>query len=184
VDIQYFVGDGNSIAQEISNQIIDIDRQYIPGRWHSLNLAFLDPDGLELEWKTVATLAQINRMDLIIHYSQNGLTRNLEQCYKSDEETIIDRFFGDRTWRKVYQDSKKSQAGVHRLLIDHYKAKLQALGYVEVLRDDETGDEPLIRNAKKNAPLYRLLFASKHPLGHNFWKSVTRRDVHGQQRLF
>ena len=43
---------------------------------------------------------------------------------------------------------------------------------------------PLMRNAKHRAPLYRLLFASKHPLGHDFWGAITRRDVHGQQLLF
>ncbi len=112
--------------------------------------------------------------------------RLLEQCYNSKDETIIDRFFGDREWRKIYRDwqNKTNQLGIHRQLIDYYKAKLHTLGYVEVLRDDETGDEPLIRNSKKNAPLYRLIFASKHKLGHTFWKSVTRKDVHGQQRLF
>jgi len=55
---------------------------------------------------------------------------------------------------------------------------------IKVRRDDEVGDEPLMRNAKKNAPLYRLLFASKHPLGSEFWHNVTRRDIHGQRRLF
>ena len=67
--------------------------------------------------------------------------------------------------------------------MDYYKQKLQELGYKEVFRDDEVGDEPLMRNAKKG-PLYRLLFASKHPLGQKFWRAVTRRDVHGQTRLF
>ena len=125
-------------------------------------------------------------MDLIIHYSQNGLTRNLKNCYDFQEETVIDRFFGDRKWRKIYQQwrYKDSLFGMHRELIDYYKANLQALGYVEVLRDDETGAEPLIRNSKRKAPLYRLLFASKHPLGHNFWQAVTRKDVYGQKRLF
>jgi hypothetical protein len=59
--------------------------------------------------------------------------------------------------------------------MDHYKANLQKLGYEEVLRDDEVGDEPLIRNAKKNAPLYRLLFASKHPLLIRTYESKHKR---------
>lgn len=183
--IHYLVGDSNTHVQTIVNQIIQIDRSFIKGKWPSINLAFLDPEGLELEWNTVATLAQAGRMDLIIHYSQNGLTRNLEICYNSDDETIIDRFFGDREWRKIYQDrqNKKTRVGIHRQLIDYYKAKLQGLGYVEVLRDDETGAEPLIRNSRRKAPLYRLLFASKHELGHDFWRSVTRKDVYGQRRL-
>jgi hypothetical protein len=58
------------------------------------------------------------------------------------------------------------------------------VGYQEVRRDDEVGDEPLMRNVKRKAPLYRLLFASKHPLGETFWRAITRRDVHGQARLF
>lgn len=182
-NIQYFVGDSNIKVQEIVNMIASIDQQSIPGQWSSLNLAFLDPDGLELEWKTVASLAQVNKMDLIIHYSQYTLNRNLDQCYNSNKETAIDRFFGDQKWRELYQQSKTNPAKIHRQLIDHYKAKLQALGYVDV-RDVETGVEPLIRNTKKNVPLYRLLFASKHKLGHDFWKSVTRKDVYGQQRLF
>jgi hypothetical protein len=67
--------------------------------------------------------------------------------------------------------------------MDHYKEKLQTLGYKGAWRDDEVGDEPLIRNAKRDAPLYRLLFASKHSLGHEFWETVTRKNVHGQMRL-
>lgn len=67
--------------------------------------------------------------------------------------------------------------------MDYYKEKLRRLGYSEVRRDDETGDEPLIRNSK-NAPLYRLLFASKHARGNDFWQKITRRDKSGQTRLF
>ena len=96
----------------------------------------------------------------------------------------MDRFFGDRDWRKTHKRyHDKEEQFIHRRLMDHYKEKLQHLGYKEVLRDDEVGSEPLIRNAKTKAPLYRLLFASKHPLGQKFWHEVTRRDVHGQAHL-
>ncbi len=33
--------------------------------------------------------------------------------------------------------------------MDLYKNKLQTLGYQEALRDDEVGDEPLMRNSEK-----------------------------------
>lgn len=68
--------------------------------------------------------------------------------------------------------------------MDFYKRRLGELGYVEARRDDEVLYEPLIRNAQKNAPLYRLLFASKHELGAKFWNQIARRDVRGQPRLF
>ena len=94
-------------------------------------------------------------------------------------------FFGDREWRRIYAASLNTPGThIHRQLMDHYKQKLQNLGYAQVIRDDETGDEPLMRNSRRNAPLYRLLFASKHPRGHDFWQKITRRDMHGQGRLF
>ena len=68
-------GDGNTIVKEIVEHILDVDRKFINGTWSSLNLAFLDPDGLELRWETVAALAQPSKMDLIIHYSQMGIKR-------------------------------------------------------------------------------------------------------------
>jgi three-Cys-motif partner protein len=186
--IQCLPGDSNVVVKEIVEHIQNLDRLYIPGKWSSLNLAFLDPDGLDLQWETVATLAQLNRMDLIIHYSQYGLNLNMAKAYRAEEQTAVDRFFGGMEWRQIYEkhESKQTHVGIHRLLMDHYKEKLQGLGYTEVLRDDEIcddPDEPLICNSKREAPLYRLLFASKHPLGHHFWRAVTRRNVYGQARL-
>jgi three-Cys-motif partner protein len=153
--------------------------------WSSLNLAFLDPDGLELRWETVTMLAQPYTMDLIIHYPQGGLNRYMGQAFKTEGTTAVDLFFGGTEWRKIYKEweDRQKRFGIHRRLMDYYKARLQDLGYKEVFRDDEIGDAPLIRNATRRAPLYRLLFASKHSLGHEFWQSVIRRDVYGQARL-
>jgi three-Cys-motif partner protein len=182
--IQFRVGDSNLVAYEIVDHILTIDNARIPHRWSSLNLAFLDPDGLELQWETIALLARPYRMDLIIHYPQGGLNRYMGRAFKSKEQTKVDLFFGGTEWREIYkQCQSKEKYFIHRQLMDYYKEKLQVLGYQEVFRDDEVGDEPLIRNAAKRAPLYRLLFASKHPRGHEFWQKVTRRDAYGQVHL-
>ena len=178
--IQYFVGDSNTIVKEVVDQILETDSIRIPGLWSSLNLAFLDPEGLELHWDTVAALAKAQRMDLIIHYPQGGLNRYMSKACEANEQNTVDQFFGGTEWRGIFEEHGNN----HRLLIDHYRQKLKNVGYQEVLRDDEVGDEPLMRNARRRAPLYRLLFASKHALGHTFWHAVTRRDVYGQQRLF
>jgi len=178
----YLVGDSNIIVDKIVEHISVLDREFIRGQWPSLNLAFLDPAGLDLRWGTVEALARLNRMDLIIHYPQMGLTRYMPLAFNSEEPNRIDLFFGDREWRRIYEKWRGKRA-LHSQLIDHYRARLQGLGYREVLRGDETGYEPLMRSTKRKAPLYRLLFASKHPLGHDFWRKVTRRDVYGQARL-
>jgi three-Cys-motif partner protein len=69
--IHCFVGDANRKVFEITDEIKKIDSQYIAGAWPSLNLAFLDPEGFELEWGTVMELATINRMDLIGSYARS-----------------------------------------------------------------------------------------------------------------
>ncbi len=151
----------------------------------SLNLAFLDPQGMELHWATVAKLASVRRMDLIINYPQYGLSRNMRQAFASRAETAVDRFFGDRGWRAIYDEWRHTRRfRIHRRLVDWYKSRLAALGYQDVRGGDEFADEPVMRNVRRQAPLYWLLFASKHPLGARFWHEVTRRDVYGQRRLF
>jgi hypothetical protein len=87
--------------------------------------------------------------------------------------------FGGEGWRDIY---RPAQSPAH--LLEYYSGNLRQLGYEEVKRDDELWDAPLIRSTEKRAPLYRLLFTSKSPLGHKFWRQVTSKDVYGQRRLF
>jgi three-Cys-motif partner protein len=178
--VNYCVGDSNKTVRRIVDHISKIDREFIRGQWPSLNLAFLDPTGIDLHWETVKRLAQINRMDLIIHYSQMGLSRLMPNVFDSTEENRIDSFFGDREWRDIYREWQ-GKIGLHRQLIDHYKNKLCNLGYADIRG---LIPEPLMRSKKKKAPLYRLIFASKHELAHDFWRKTTSRDVYGQHRLF
>jgi three-Cys-motif partner protein len=180
--IKCWTGNANQKVLDVANEIKKIDGEFIPDVWSSLNLAFLDPEGLELEWNTVAELAKLNKMDLIIHYSQQGIKRMADRALESKKELIIDRFFGDTEWRRVYESCKDDATGIHRPLIDYYKSKLNRLGYVEVKDSDEVWAEPLMKNSN-NAPLYRLLFASKSPLGVKFWKDVTKVNADGQLRL-
>lgn len=175
-------GDANEKVYAVTNEIKKIDNKYIEGVWPSLNLAFLDPEGLELKWSTVAELAKMNRMDLILHYSQQGIKRMAGRALNSPQETVLDRFFGGKEWRDIYAQTKDYSGGIHRPLIDYYKAKLSELGYIEVKDDEEVWTEPLMKN-QKNAPLYRLLFASKNKLGVKFWKEITRINRSGQMQL-
>lgn len=183
--IHSLLGDGNTIVDEVVDRIQTYDQKFIRGQWPSLNFAFLDPEGLELNWQTIEKLGQVQKMDLIFYYSQGGITRNLENYDDSEKETSIDKFFGDRQWRVIYRDGKNkgyNNGRIHRDLLDYFKSKLSKLGYVDVFEGD-TNAEPLIRNTQKNAPMYRLIFASKHPLGHKFWNQINQKDVYGQQRL-
>lgn len=147
----------------------------------SLNLAFIDPEGpSDVRWETVAALGSLPRVDLIVLYPQYGLSRNLKQCFQGDGETAVDRFFGGGEWRAIYEDFARGRltGTLHPHLVGLYKDKLEGLGYWV-----ERGYEPLIRNLERGAPLYRLVFASKHRLGQKFWRSILEKDADGQRRL-
>jgi three-Cys-motif partner protein len=179
--VKIFPGDANSVVDQIAAQIEKIDQPYIDGVWPSLNLAFLDPYAFELKWSTVARLGQINRMDLIIYYPQMAIKRGAPPVFDDENKARqIDDFFGDQKWREIYKQYSQGEASfLQRALIDHYKTKLIQLGYKIV----ENNPEPAMRNTK-NAPLYRLLFMSKHELGYKFWKQAVEKDSKGQMRLF
>ncbi len=122
--LNFHIGDSNELVVGIVERIKHNDSVFIQGKGPSLNLCFLDPEGLELNWTTVASLASVAKMDLIIHYSQSGLTRNMEQMASKDDETRIDRFFGDSEWRRIFSSGREkgqSNNRIHRDLIDYYK---------------------------------------------------------------
>jgi three-Cys-motif partner protein len=174
VDIQ--TGDCNILIDQI---VMKVNRDMSS----SLNLAFLDPTGFELHWETVAKLASVRRMDLIIYYPQMGLERYLPLAIEQEGETKIDKFFGGSDWRKIYKNFR-GKNGLYWQLMEHYKGKLQEFGYKVFRGDEAIGDDPMIRHRIKNIPLYSLLFAAKHDLAYKLWQGVIRKNVYGQRRMF
>ncbi len=175
--ISFRVGDAGAIIEDVAKIIEKENRIYRPGIWPSLNLAFLDPHGMELGWQTVERLAQL-RTDMIIYYSQMGITREAPREINMPSPTPIDNFFGDTRWRDIYRQHQAGGVSLHRPLLDYYKSKLKAFGY----QVDDPLDEPVFKNSK-DAPLYRLLFVCKSSLGNKFWKDVTSKMADGQMRM-
>lgn len=184
--LTFYQGDANVVVKHVIADLKAADAALLPNKYRSsLNLAVLDPEGLELHWSTIEALASVDRMDLIVYYPQQAITRNIDRSATQPGDTAIDGYFGSCEWRTIYRQTVSTGRSryLHRYLMDYYKRRLGELGYVEARSDDEVY-EPLMRNAQRNAPMYRLLFASKHTLGIKFWREVARRDVHGQHRLF
>ena len=167
--VQLYNEDCNVAVDKIVKDIRQIDMEYIPGVWPCLSLAFLDPEGLEVKWDTVEKLANMQRMDLIINFSTNGITRNAGQLVESEEDTVIDRFFGTREWRSIYRRTRSSGGpSVRRELIDFYLSRLNEMGYVE------TKPQELEFKNQRNVQVYTMIFASKNDLGIKFWNGAVQ----------
>ncbi|MBW4439168.1 MAG: three-Cys-motif partner protein TcmP [Pleurocapsa minor GSE-CHR-MK-17-07R] len=142
-------------VNDVAGKMIDV----LPNRGkYSLNIAFLDPEGLEINWSTIQLLADVRRMDLIINFSSSGVKRSLQHPDK------LDAFFGTPNWREI--DLKSTRA-----MVDLYLSRLRGFGYTIIEDPEIPGEEVRVRNSK-NAELYTMIFASKHPLGNKFWKNA------------
>jgi len=153
-------GDANEQVQCIINNIPE----------KSLSIAFIDPTGLHFKFPSLKKLTT-RRIDLIYTFPTGmALSRNIAKFLKSTH-CVLDDVIGDKEWRQY-----KTERGI----IKYFKGRLQSLGYVAV----KSGDEIPIRSADKKLPLYSLLFASKHKLGHKFWNEIGKINHRGQRRLF
>lgn len=181
LDIRH--GDCNQLVHEIVEAIQRRDAQVVYGTWSSLNLAFLDPAGINLEWTTVEALATVKKMDMIIHYPRMGLNRPMKLFYESEQDTAVDRFFGDRKWRKIYSllnEQGARESHIHRELRNHYTENLARFGYVF---DSSHLPEPLVRSTNQNSPLYNLILVSKDELAYQLWRKIGDIRPNGQIRM-
>jgi len=156
--VKIYNGDVNEVVDIVCDEIATRDKQFIKGMWSCFNVAFLDPEGLELHWDTVAKLARMKRMDLIINISTMGISR-LEGVQQNER---IDRFFGSTQWR---------DCNTRRELINLYRQQLEPFEYY-IDENPELPFHDISFKNSKNSEVYRLIFASKHPLGDNFWRKA------------
>ena len=165
--VKLYQADLNTVVDEICNEIYDADIEARRvNKWSTLNIAFLDPEGLELHWATVEKLAKLKKMDLIINFSTQGVRR----VAGSNNTESLDRFFGTPDWKSVYAGMK---TGERREIIDFYRRRLEQFGYYIDIDPDIGGDYMEVRNSR-NSEVYSMIFASKSPLGEKFWRQAAK----------
>lgn len=151
----------------------------------TLGLVFVDPEGFEATFSMFKTLSSRPIDILLLFPSGIGIQRNLRN-FVAQKHSPMDALWGGREWREL--PSARLAAGT-RLSVEeaetldrpwvlHFRAKMSQIGYV--FQDE--GD-PCFRN-ERNAPLYHLLFFSRHPAGLTIWRNVKRLEPTGQRSLF
>ena len=168
----------NTAINPIIDKIVSFDKKFMPDVNYSFNIAFIDPEGFDHPWSTIKKLAECQAMDLIIYFPLHNIKRIMGRNDKCNMTGKVDEFFGTSKWQEIYEKYEtKDIVSFSSAIIEFYKNNLCRLGYKNF-----NCYVPEMKNSKE-VPLYRLLYASKHPLGYKFWKSATRKNVWGQGRF-
>jgi three-Cys-motif partner protein len=166
----FYPVDCNLCAPEVRRRLSD----------YSINLLVADQTTVQLRFETLRLLAEVRRLDLIIYFP-TGMYFKRALPKMKDKEKIrdVNAFFGDDgegigIWRSSPASARNSA------IVAYYKERLKTIGY-QFDRDIDR-DIPIM-NEEKNYELYRLIFASKHPLGTLFWRRIQRINHRGQRDL-
>lgn len=153
--------DANSGVQKLARKI---DEHHLVRA-----VAFLDPYGPNLHWKTVQSLAETRKVDVIINFPLAMAINRLVTKSPNIRENwveLLDKCFGSHDWHDLAYEVKGDMFGHERSqkrertdmrLLHYYHRRLEgAFGH--------TVAPSLVKNTKR-APLYYLLWASSNPRG-------------------
>ncbi len=167
-----------------ANQLIPLeldyfDLAYLPG------FCMLDPEGLELDWATVAACAEHRRRgspyELLIYFSTPGAARAggvRAVPYADANRRRLQRLFGNQSWEGTTEQQahgvlQPGEAGRQYLAL--YKEQLTSLGYTTVI------DRPSMR--EDGNLVYHMVFASANQAGERIMRSAFERAYGGQMPL-
>lgn len=159
--------DCNSIAAQAREFLYPVNV-----REQTLGLGVIDPTAYQIDLTTLAELTRNVKMDLIITYMTDHLRRFANTPVF---RRPVGRFLGDPNWWQ--QIVGQDEPTTYYRLLQMYHQQLRQIGYKHF-------SEPVaIRNSNRKV-LYHIVFASRHPLGADFAKKISQRNVSGQRRLF
>ena len=166
-------GDCNALVDEVLPRISS----------RTLGLAFVDPQGFEVDFDTLVKLAK-RRVDLMYLFPTGiGLRRNWKQALTLSDSKI-DKFWGGPDWRAlpIIQQiasgvQKANSENIISSFVSEFLRKLARAGYK--YRDDAT---PNFTN-RQNAQMYHLLYLSHDPAGLKIWNGIKKIAPGGQRKL-
>jgi three-Cys-motif partner protein len=165
-------GDCNIVVDEVLKSISN----------RTLGLAFIDPEGFEVDFATLAKLAR-RRIDLLYLFPSGiGIKRNLGNFFPLTESPM-DRFWGGKDWRDLPEARRAAGASqeenqIVKSLVSAFRQKLRDVGFTH---QDEAA--PLFTNTK-NAQMYHLLYLSHNEIGLKIWRGIKKISPGGQRALF
>lgn len=137
---------------------------------HALHFAFLDPYNLKnLSFDIIRKLAELKRMDILIHVSIQDLQRNLQR-YIDGKNSPLDAFAPG--WR-TQVDVSRAPNLVRGKILEYWRSLLKA----ETMTTTESAELVV---GDRSQRLYLLAFAARHERALEFWEKV--RNIDGDQQ--
>lgn len=136
-------------------------------------VVFLDPYGMQVEWKTVELIAQTQAIDLWLLFPLGQAVNRL--LTKSHPPTgawadRLNRFFGSEDWKDAFYRENKQMSLFNEAEESLIKnANFESIGkyFIERLKTifNKVADNPLALCNSKNVPIFLLCFAASNPKG-------------------
>ena len=148
------------------NEIIDQIRPT------GLTLAFVDPTGIDIHFETLRKLTEGRKVDMLLNIQFGmDIKRNFTRYKKQGDSSDLGQFLGGNIpWPSIRSPQEAMKL---------YMQKIGGLGY-----GTTEWKNIVVRNTKRNVPMYFLCFASRHSRGLDFWKKITMKDEQGQLEMF
>lgn len=174
--IQIFQGDSNKIlVDEIIPKIryADFKRGFI----------FLDPCGMQVEWKTIEKIAETRSLEIFLNFPLMALNRSVlrSRFYELSETHIerMNRFWGSDRWiEEIYSEQTNLFGEVEW---EKSVSKARELANIFKNRLEEVFDyvsEALVMRNSRNAPLYCLFYAGHNATGKKITNNIFEKYEH------
>jgi len=176
--VRFYRGDANTEVHSILKNLPS----------SALSVAVIDPTGLHLTFDSLKALTSGRRMDLIYVFPEGiAARRNLRRFLKKSSDPLSVSL-GTDAWKSKVRESLKApdswdamrqwqEAG--QAIIQTLVQQLRGIGYVHI----QLGVELIGLTNRRNVEMYYLVFASKDPLGHKFWKAIRAIRPDGQMEF-
>lgn len=175
VDACYIIDDVNAAINDIINSIP------VPnGSNKVLTFCFVDPYKLDnLSFTTIEKIANERFTDFLILIPTDMDANRNAAIYFETGNNVVDKFIGLADWRDRWSKLQTPSTNFGIFVLNEFSNHMMNMGY----KQNEVHESVLVRNYQKNAPLYRLVFYSRHDLGKSFW-AETKKSSNPQTNMF
>ena len=163
------------IGGDCNDEIPKALKRLSPWAW-APTFAFVDPNGMEAEWRTLEALADFRakektKVELFLLFAAPMFARLLPvhgSSVRTEDEAAIDAMYGCREWREIYHARLEGK-------IDPSEARDE---YINLMRWrlenvlEYRWTHPLEIRNESGSPIYHMIFATDHPAGTQIMSSI------------